>query len=398
MRDITKNYNPRVRPVLHQNDTVIVTLGMSLHQIIDLNEKNQILVSIMWIRQVWYNPLLFWDPRKYENISKINVSPNLLWKPDLVLYNNANDNTDGALNKFDTDITVHFSGKNTWLAPVIFKSTCKINVAFFPFDEQNCTLKIGSWASDGLRLDLRPESEVGETNNFVNNGEWDLIEIKARRNVHYYICCKEPFPDVTFRLRIRRRTLFYYMNLLIPCFLLTGVNFLSFSLPPDSGERITLVVTSLLTMTVFMLLVAEIMPPVSDVVPIISVYYVTAMFVVLGRIVRFKSSSNIKRQKRNDRIKLATSHSRSTSVKPKTNDPLQKLSQHVTPRSWNDDLIVQKLSSICSIMEEKMESEKQIEEWQEAAIILDKFFFRLFIAVAVAGTLVVFLQNPSAQQ
>lgn len=55
---------------------------------------------------------------------------------------------------------------------------------------------------------------------------------------------------------------------------------MSFSLPPDSGERITLVVTSLLTMTVFMLLVAEIMPPVSDVVPIISVYYVAAMFVV----------------------------------------------------------------------------------------------------------------------
>jgi len=48
----------------------------------------------------------------------------------------ANDNSDGALNKFDTDISVHFSGKNTWLAPVIFKSTCKINVAFFPFDEQ----------------------------------------------------------------------------------------------------------------------------------------------------------------------------------------------------------------------------------------------------------------------
>ena len=36
MRDVTKNYNPRVRPVLQQNHTVVVTLGMSLHQIIDL--------------------------------------------------------------------------------------------------------------------------------------------------------------------------------------------------------------------------------------------------------------------------------------------------------------------------------------------------------------------------
>lgn len=36
MKKITEGYNPRVRPVLQQNDTVIVTLGMSLHQIIDL--------------------------------------------------------------------------------------------------------------------------------------------------------------------------------------------------------------------------------------------------------------------------------------------------------------------------------------------------------------------------
>ena len=52
----------------------------------------------------------------------------------------ANDNSDGGLNKFDTDIVVEFNGKNTWLAPVIFKSTCKINVAYFPFDEQVCTV------------------------------------------------------------------------------------------------------------------------------------------------------------------------------------------------------------------------------------------------------------------
>ena len=36
IKKITEGYNPRVRPVLQQNDTVIVTLGMSLHQIMDL--------------------------------------------------------------------------------------------------------------------------------------------------------------------------------------------------------------------------------------------------------------------------------------------------------------------------------------------------------------------------
>ena len=42
MKNITENYDPRVRPVLQQNDTVMVTLGMSLHQIIDLVGKDEI--------------------------------------------------------------------------------------------------------------------------------------------------------------------------------------------------------------------------------------------------------------------------------------------------------------------------------------------------------------------
>lgn len=120
------------------------------------------------------------------------------------------------------------------------------------------------------------------------------------------------------------------------------------------------------------------------------------VFQVLGRIVRFNNSSDICAPKPHGRIKLATSNFSSTSVKPKVKDPLLKSSQQVAQRSLNDDLIVHKLSSIANIMEERMASEKQIEEWQEAAIILDKFFFWSFITVAVAGTLVVFLQKPSA--
>ena len=119
------------------------------------------------------------------------------------------------------------------------------------------------------------------------------------------------------------------------------------------------------------------------------------VFKVLGRIVGVNNSSNICTPKRHGRIRLASSHFSSTSVKPKAKD--LKTPQHVAPRSCNDDLIVRRLGSIVNIMEERVASEKQIEEWQEAAVILDKFFFWLFITVAVAGTLVVFLQKPSAQ-
>ena len=121
------------------------------------------------------------------------------------------------------------------------------------------------------------------------------------------------------------------------------------------------------------------------------------VFQVLGRIVGSTNSPNMCAPQRYGRVKLASSHFSSTSVKPKAKGPLLKTSQHVAPRSGNDDLVLHKLSSIVSIMEERMALEKQLEEWQEAAVILDKFFFWLFITVAVAGTLVVFLQRPSEQ-
>ncbi|KAK3532820.1 hypothetical protein QTP86_032105 [Hemibagrus guttatus] len=97
--------------------------------------------------------------------------------------------------------------------------------------------------------------------------------VPGKRNELYYECCKEPYPDVTYTVTMRRRTLYYGLNLLIPCVLISGLALLVFLLPADSGEKISLGITVLLSLTVFMLLVAEIMPATSDSVPLIGTAY-----------------------------------------------------------------------------------------------------------------------------
>lgn len=65
-------------------------------------------------------------------------------------------------------------------------------------------------------------------------------EVPGRRNEKFYDCCKEPYPDVTFTVVMRRRTLYYGLNLLIPCVLISTLALLVFLLPADSGEKISL--------------------------------------------------------------------------------------------------------------------------------------------------------------
>ena len=68
--------------------------------------------------------------------------------------------------------------------------------------------------------------------------EWDVMNVPAIRNEKYYPCCEEPYPDIFFYIKLRRKSLFYTVNVIIPC---VGISFLSvlvFHLPSDSGEKV----------------------------------------------------------------------------------------------------------------------------------------------------------------
>ena len=70
--------------------------------------------------------------------------------------------------------------------------------------------------------------------------EWDILEVPAVRNVKWYTCCSEPYLDITFNVTMRRKTLFYTVNLIIPCMGISFLTVLVFYLPSDSGEKVSL--------------------------------------------------------------------------------------------------------------------------------------------------------------
>ncbi|XP_012934701.1 nicotinic acetylcholine receptor alpha 1 subunit isoform X1 [Aplysia californica] len=281
-------YNKLIRPVGNNTDKLVVKLGIRLSQLIDIDEKNQIMTTNVWLRQEWNDLGLRWNPKEYHGIQEFLVPSEEVWRPDVVLFNNADGNYEVTLM---TKATLHANGNVVWEPPAIYKSSCTIDVEFFPFDEQRCKMKFGSWTYDGDQVDLvHICAKTNEANITIKNGidlrgfypsvEWDILEVDAVKNIREYPCCSERYPDITFSVTMRRKTLFHTVNLIIPCVAISFLTVLVFYLPSDSGEKITLCISILLSLTVFFLLLAEIIPPTSIVVPLIGKYLLFTMILV----------------------------------------------------------------------------------------------------------------------
>ncbi|UMM44038.1 hypothetical protein L5515_019308 [Caenorhabditis briggsae] len=292
--DLLFDYNKVPRPVKNSSDILTVDVGASLIRIIDVDEKNQVLTTNLWLEMKWNDAKLTWTPEKYGGLKTLHIPSEFIWTPDLVLYNNAAGDPDITIL---TDALVTFEGNVYWQPPAIYKSFCPIDVTWFPYDSQKCEMKFGTWTYTGRYVDLKqlPQEEVvtitkdGSDVEFMQQGmdlsffyrsaEWDLLSLTSERHsVLYASCCgPEKYVDITYYFGIRRKTLFFTCNLIIPCFLISILTTFVFYL---SDHKITFSISILVTLTVFFLVLIDLMPPTSLVIPMFGRYLITTMILV----------------------------------------------------------------------------------------------------------------------
>ncbi|EPB77888.1 Neurotransmitter-gated ion-channel ligand binding domain protein [Ancylostoma ceylanicum] len=136
--DLMVNYNRHRRPASGPHEPLTIKLKLRLSQIIDVvglkllkdhtikyHEIDQIMTCSVWLKQVWIDKKLSWDPKSYGGVSVLYVPYEMIWVPDIVLYNNADSNYNITIS---TKATLHYSGEVTWEPPAIFKSMCQIDV------------------------------------------------------------------------------------------------------------------------------------------------------------------------------------------------------------------------------------------------------------------------------
>ncbi|PIO69611.1 putative neuronal acetylcholine receptor subunit alpha-7 [Teladorsagia circumcincta] len=274
MNDLLAGYVREERPVLDSTKPVVVTLGIAMQQIINLNEKEEQLEVSAWLRFTWRDENLRWQPSAYENVTDLRHPAGTLWQPDILLYNSVDPAFDST---YKVNLLNYHDGSVNWVPPGIFKISCKLDIYWFPFDEQFCFFKFGSWSFSRDKIELN----VGDFDfsEYIPNGEWIILNSTANVSVKYYECCPEAYEDIKFTLHLRRRTLYYAFNLIMPCMLTMVLVVLGFTLSPETCEKVGLQISVSLAICIFLTIMNEMTPHTSEAVPLLGVFFQSCMVI-----------------------------------------------------------------------------------------------------------------------
>ncbi|CAK8681888.1 unnamed protein product [Clavelina lepadiformis] len=330
---VVQNYDKSMRPVKNHTDAVLLYIDITYMQVLDMNEKDQVVRSMIRYRVVWVDQYFQWDPKDYEGITDFWLPSSSMWIPDLLAYEETGGRDYSPRIPY---VIVNYKGMISYFEPVAFETTCGVNIAYFPFDSQTCTFTFVSWTIPTSKLDIMSRRTADEMSKDIEryssrNGEWILESVGVEKESEYfgevlhseqsdhdhnhtkenfngnigneekkdkkekeaisrfyYMNPHETVKDVApsrntdlhwsqvrFTIKLRRNSALYIQSMLFPALLLTTISLLGFYLPPDSGERIGLQITILLTFMVFLLTVGDMFPASTG--PYLGLYFVLCM-------------------------------------------------------------------------------------------------------------------------
>ncbi|XP_016332759.1 5-hydroxytryptamine receptor 3A-like [Sinocyclocheilus anshuiensis] len=273
---LSAGYKKGVRPVRDWRQSTTVAIDLMVYAILNVDEKNQVLTTYVWYRQQWIDEFLAWDPEEFDDVKQISIPTANIWVPDILI----NEFVDVGKSPEIPYVYVGHTGLVRNYKPIQVVTACSLNIYNFPYDVQKCSLTFQSWLHTtkdiNITLMRTPEEVMNDKSVFMNQGEWELLHVLSTYK-EFSIDNDDYYAEMKFHVVIRRRPLFYTVNLLLPSVFLMVMDIVGFYLPPDSGERVSFKITLLLGYSVFLIIVSDTLPATAIGTPLIGVYFVVCM-------------------------------------------------------------------------------------------------------------------------
>eukprot|EP00794_Sanderia_malayensis_P009290 gene9290-10271_t len=426
MTNLLTNYSVNARPTLSNRESVIVKFDVKIGKLVKLDIKEQVMIANTRIMMEWTDPSLVWNKKKYNNTGTLTIPNNLVWTPDIMLYNTAVMESKGKDDLYKSHVIVRNTGKVVWMSPLTLQASCSIYLKWFPFDEQVCRLNFGSISYTERQLQLkrfktRNSFDEIQAKFYFSSGHWKIVSIDSNITTEYYECCFDGFSIIHYTFTWKRLSLYWLLYLVLPCLCLAVLAVFTFFIPAATGERSGFAITTVLAMSVYLLVISDKMPEKSDESPVIGVLYIVLFFIMTAVLLSVIITTYMA-YKTTKPPKFLRKHFVKKNKKPPKDDvtslreppgvriPMKRVAaadNEVEPRveTEGDDLFndlpnarfrsigkkqsLRRHLSVLSAQEEK-ELENQ-EEWQIIAAHVDRILFWIFCVMIFIGPGIVLL-------
>lgn len=277
-KNITTGYQKEVLPTWNQTQTLDIYFTLAplvLNSFYATEETISLTTAIYFM---WDDLRLSWEPLLYGNKESITITTNDIWLPYIHMENSVDElKAIGHDAQFYARIT--HSGRVKWTPGGILRAKCPSDIRRFPFDTQTCQFIFAMWGVEVNDVRYIPVGDEAIMTYFTKNSDWTVTA--NRQFVRY----KNITVEFIFEISIKRQPLYNIVVVILPTFVFALMNPLVFLLPVDSGERISLGMTILLSYEIFLTLVSNSVPASSNPICLLLLILVIVMMISGGIVI-----------------------------------------------------------------------------------------------------------------
>ena len=252
-------YNKEVRPIKDFTKPIHVNVGLAVQNIESFNQIQETMELNIWLRKYWTNEYLSWNS-SISNMSQLTLDSSDAWTPDIELLNAA---TKPDIYTLKGGMYLYQDGRFLWSMPAIYKFSCSLQLEYFPFDTQDCSMRFGSWTYDNTMLILTPygdsTTQIDVLDSF-SHSEWELLDYSVMNINETRDCCgSKTFSINEYHFKFKRFTHYYKLNMGMTISLVI-VSFIIMLVKPDNLSRTGTAVFIPLTILALQLTIADKIP------------------------------------------------------------------------------------------------------------------------------------------
>ncbi|OXA42192.1 Glutamate-gated chloride channel [Folsomia candida] len=251
------DYSKDVRPLPNEteskilgNNATLVKVNIAIRKIYRIDDLKMEFVAQLTFRQTWQDHRLRFEGSSPGEYITLNEMGDKIWTPALFFMNEATSSVHTTF-KTNSYKRVYSTGKVVWSTRLTVTFACEMDLTYFPFDKQICSIQISDYSGTSSDIMLAWDGE-------------DPVDLRESKNLPYSRFTLEAvktsvgslnptkvgeFSHIIADFHLRRHSTAYMLFIYLPTTMFVVLSWISFWLGPSISTRVSLTVTLLLTMT-----------------------------------------------------------------------------------------------------------------------------------------------------